>query len=159
MRIELLLNGERVAVDTPPYTSLLKVIRDELLTKSVKQGCDYGGCGACTVIVEGKALYSCMTPAVRVQGKNVLTIEGLSNNGKLNEIQQQFLDSWAVQCGFCSSGMILSARALLDSSESSPTEEEIREAIVGNLCVCTGYQKIVEAIQRASAKNAFRKNR
>ncbi|MCL4519608.1 MAG: (2Fe-2S)-binding protein [Thaumarchaeota archaeon] len=154
MNIELRLNEEAISVDVPPYKSLLKVIREDLHTRSVKQGCDYGGCGACTVIIDGRAFYSCMVPAIRVQGKSVLTIEGLSNDGKLDPIQEEFRNSWAVQCGFCSSGMILSAKALLDSSDSKPTETEIREAVVGNLCVCTGYQKIVEAIQRAADKRA-----
>lgn len=152
MKIEFKFNGEPIAIDVPPYKSLLKVIRDDLLTKSVKQGCDYGGCGACTVIIDDLAFYSCMIPAGRVHGRKVLTIEGLSKDGKLDTIQKEFRDSWAVQCGFCSSGMILSAKALLDYKERVPTEAETREAIVGNLCVCTGYQKIVEAIQRAADK-------
>ncbi len=160
MKIEFNLNDKSIDLDVRPYESLLKVLRERLQTRSVKQGCDYGGCGACTAIIDGKAFYSCMVPAIRVQGKKVLTIEGLVREGgrRLDPIQEEFRNSWAVQCGFCSSGMILSAKALLDSSDSKPTETEIREAVVGNLCVCTGYQKIIEAIQQAAEKQ-FRKNR
>ncbi|HZW57970.1 MAG TPA: (2Fe-2S)-binding protein [Nitrososphaerales archaeon] len=149
MKLDFTLNGESVSVEAPPYASLLSVLRDRLSVRSTKQGCDYGGCGACTVLIDGKARYSCMTSALRVKRKSVTTLEGLAKNGVLDPLQQAFNEKWAAQCGFCSAGMILSAKALLDETKY-PSESEIREAIVGNLCVCTGYQKIVEAIQSAS---------
>lgn len=149
MKVDFVLNDNQVSVDVPAYTSLLNVLREDLQTRSAKQGCDFGGCGACTVLIDGQAFYSCMTPIIRVQGKSVITVEGLARDGTLDPLQDAFQETWAVQCGFCSAGTILSARALLNSNQS-PTEEVIREAIVGNLCVCTGYQKIVEAIQLAT---------
>jgi len=149
LKLDFTLNGESVSVEAPPYASLLSVLRDRLSVRSTKQGCDYGGCGACTVLIDGKARYSCMTSALRVKRKSVTTLEGLAKNGVLDPLQQAFNEKWAAQCGFCSAGMILSAKALLDETKY-PSESEIREAIVGNLCVCTGYQKIVEAIQSAS---------
>ena len=150
MKVQFALNGESASVETAPYASLLSILRDRLSIKSAKQGCDYGGCGACTVLIDGRSRYSCMTPVLRVEGKNVTTLKGLTKkDGVLHPLQAAFNEKWAVQCGFCSAGMILSAKALLDESKN-PSEIEIREAIVGNLCVCTGYQKIVEAIQSAS---------
>ncbi len=149
MEIDLVLNGTRVSVDSSPYASLLSVLRERLQTRSVKQGCDFGGCGACTVLIDKEAFYSCMTPVIRVRGKSVTSVEGLTRDGIIDPLQSAFQQIWAVQCGFCSAGVILSARALLNSHRS-PAENNIREAIVGNLCVCTGYQKIVEAIQLAA---------
>jgi carbon-monoxide dehydrogenase small subunit len=114
-----------------------------------KQGCELGDCGACTVLLDGKAVNSCLILAAQVDGSKVTTIEGLSQNGKLHPIQQAFVDAGAIQCGYCTPGMVLKAKALLDT-RPSPTRQEIREAMVGNLCRCTGYFKIVNAIEKAS---------
>ncbi len=143
--IELKVNGERREVLVEPRTTLLQVLRENLGLTGTKQGCNGGDCGACTVLIDNHPVDSCLTLAIEAQGKEILTIEGLDHQGKLHPLQQAFIDHYAVQCGFCTPGMILSAKALLDKN-SHPTEEEVREAISGNLCRCTGYVKIVEAI-------------
>jgi carbon-monoxide dehydrogenase small subunit len=147
--IELNVNDEIHEVLIEPRTTLLQVLREHLDLTGTKKGCDIGECGACTVLIDGKPTVSCLTLAIKVQGKKILTIEGLSKNGRLHPLQQAFIDHFAVQCGFCTPGMILSAKALLDRNPH-PTEEEIREAISGNLCRCTGYVKIIEAIMAAA---------
>jgi carbon-monoxide dehydrogenase small subunit len=123
----------------------LQVLRENLGLTGTKQGCNAGDCGACTVLIDNQPVDSCLTLAIEAQGKEILTIEGLDQQGRLHPLQQAFIDHYAVQCGFCTPGMILSAKSLLDRN-SHPTEEEVREAISGNLCRCTGYVKIVEAI-------------
>jgi carbon-monoxide dehydrogenase small subunit len=128
---------------------LLHVLREYLGLTGTKQACDTGDCGACTVLIDGKPALSCLTLAIEVQENEILTIEGLYQDGKLHPLQQAFIDHFAVQCGFCTPGVILSAKALLDKNPH-PTEEEVREAISGNLCRCTGYVKIVEAIMAAA---------
>ena len=134
-----------------PNMTLLEMLRDNLGLTGTKQGCSgSGNCGACTVLIDGMPVLSCLTLAETVQGKHVLTIEGLSKRGNLHPLQQAFIDHGAVQCGFCTPGMILSAKALLDE-EPKPSEDEIKKALAGNLCRCTGYAKIVEAVQ-ATAK-------
>lgn len=143
--IELKVNGESREVLVEPRTTLLQVLREDLGLTGTKQGCDTGDCGACTVLIDNHPVLSCLTLAIEAQGKEILTIEGLNQQGGLHPLQQAFIDHYAVQCGFCTPGMILSAKALLDRN-SHPTEEEVREAISGNLCRCTGYVKIVEAI-------------
>ncbi|MBI4267338.1 MAG: (2Fe-2S)-binding protein, partial [Chloroflexi bacterium] len=125
--------------------TLLEVIRDKFQLTGTKESCSLGDCGACTVILDGKAVNSCLVLAVAARGKEVLTIEGLRNEAGLHPIQKAFIEHGAVQCGFCTPGMILSAKALLDENPT-PTENEVREAIAGNLCRCTGYVKIIEAI-------------
>jgi len=147
--IQLTINGETVETAVEPNRTLLQLLRDDLGLTGTKHGCGLGDCGACTVILDGKPVNSCLVLAVQAQGREVLTIEGLAENGKLHPIQQAFVDKGAIQCGFCSPGMILAAKALLDDNPQ-PTELEIRTAISGNLCRCTGYQKIVEAIQEAA---------
>jgi carbon-monoxide dehydrogenase small subunit len=147
--IAIELNGGEVAVEAEPGESLLFLVRDRLKLYGAKRGCDYGGCGACTLLVNGKAVYSCMYPAMKADGKTVLTIEGLSRGGELHPLQRAFHEGWAVQCGFCSPGMILAAKALLDKNPD-PDESEITEALIGNLCSCTGYVKIVEAVREAA---------
>ena len=142
------LNGSTVTSEAEAGESLLFLIRDRLKLYGAKRGCDYGGCGACTVLVNGNAVYSCMYPGLRADGKTVLTIEGLSRGDELHPLQKAFHEHWAVQCGFCSAGMIMAAKALLDRNPEPP-ESEIRETLVGNLCVCTGYVKIVEAVGEA----------
>jgi len=141
----LRVNGEPREVLVEPRTTLLQVLREDLGLTGTKQGCNAGDCGACTVLIDNYPVVSCLTLAIEAQGKEILTIEGLDREGQLHPLQQAFIDHYAVQCGFCTPGMILSAKALLDRN-SHPTEQEVREAISGNLCRCTGYVKIVEAI-------------
>ncbi|MDY6972338.1 MAG: (2Fe-2S)-binding protein [Thermodesulfobacteriota bacterium] len=151
--VELKVNGEtyEIAIDT--HRTLLEVLRENLGLTGTKEGCDLGDCGSCTVLLDGKPLNSCLILAVEARGRNILTIEGLAEGGKLHPLQQKFVDHGGVQCGFCSPGMIMSAKALLDRN-SSPTEHEIKRAISGNLCRCTGYVKIVEAISAAAENEA-----
>jgi carbon-monoxide dehydrogenase small subunit len=133
-----------------PHESLREVLRRIGFT-GVKKGCDVGGCGACTVLLNGDPIYSCCVFAAWAQGKDIITIEGLATGGELQPIQQEFATRNAAQCGFCTPGLIMSAKALLDKKEK-PTEEEIRRGIAGNLCRCTGYVKVVDAIASASKK-------
>src|SRR4030067_3242824 len=144
------LNGESVQVEIEPHLTLLQVLRDKLELTGTKEGCGRGECGACTVLLDGKTVNSCIFPAIGVDGKNVTTIEGLTDEqGNLHPIQRAFIEYGAVQCGFCTPGMVLSAKALLDECPK-PTEGEIRNGIAGNLCRCTGYLQIVQAIKAAS---------
>lgn len=151
VEIELNVNGQIHQMRVNPQDMLLDVLRDKLGLTGVKRGCDMGECGACTVIMSGKTVYSCLIVAIEAQGDSITTIEGLSKNGELHPIQQAFIDNGGVQCGFCTPGMVLSAKVFLDKNPN-PTEEEIRSAISGNLCRCTGYSKIVEAILDAASK-------
>lgn len=150
--IRFTVNGDSVDVEVHPHWTLLRVLRDELEYTGAKQGCGEGECGACTVLVNGDPINSCIYPVLEVEGKEVLTIEGLvGSTGELHPIQSAFLENAGVQCGFCTPGMILSAKALLDHNPT-PTEEEIRHAIAGNMCRCTGYVQIVESIRAAAEK-------
>jgi carbon-monoxide dehydrogenase small subunit len=142
-------NTEKTAVKN--NWTLLKVLRDKLILTGTKCGCNKGECGACTVLMNGKAVLSCLTLAVAADKQEILTIEGLTEDSSLHPIQQAFVVHGAIQCGFCTPGMILSAKALLDKNPN-PTEEEIRDGINGNICRCTGYQKIVAAIKAVSDK-------
>jgi Aerobic-type carbon monoxide dehydrogenase, small subunit CoxS/CutS homologs len=144
------VNGELHEVALEPGETLLQVLRGQLGLVGPKRGCDTGGCGACTVHVDGKAVYSCLTYVLSVQGRAVTTVEGLAQNGTLDSLQEAFVTAGAVQCGYCTPGMIMSAKQLIDE-EPDPDEERIRHAIAGNLCRCTGYTKIVEAITLAAA--------
>ena len=147
--VNFTLNGEKVQVEVEPWWTLLRIIRDTFGLTGTKEGCGYGECGACTVLMDGVAVNSCLVLAAQVEGKEVLTIEGLVNQqGELHPLQKAFIQKGAIQCGFCTPGMILSAKALLDRN-GKPTDEEIRRTIVGNLCRCTGYVKIIEAIRTA----------
>jgi carbon-monoxide dehydrogenase small subunit len=143
------VNGELYEVMVAPWRTLLEVLRDNLGLTGAKKSCDSGDCGACTVIMDGNTVTSCLVLAVEAQGKEILTIEGLATDGQLHPLQQAFVEHGAIQCGFCTPGMILSAKALLDENPK-PTEEEVRQGISGNLCRCTGYVKIIEAIMAAS---------
>lgn len=144
------VNGHLIEVDVYPHWNLLRVLREELELTGAKQGCGEGECGACTVLVNGAPVNSCIYPILEAEGKEVLTIEGLMNEtGELHPLQQAFLDKAGVQCGFCTPGMIMSAKALLDANPN-PTEVEIRHAIAGNMCRCTGYVQIVESVLLAS---------
>ena len=147
--IKLRVNDVTYEVTIEPQRTLLEVLRDNLGLTGAKKACDTGDCGACTVIMDGKLVASCLVLAVEAQEKDFLTIEGLAKNGQLHPIQQAFVDYGAIQCGFCTPGMILSAKALLDGNPK-PTEDEVKGAIAGNLCRCTGYAKIFEAILAAS---------
>jgi len=143
--IKLHVNGDEHEILTEIHKTLLEVLREDLGLTGTKRGCDLGTCGACTVLINGRPHLSCLTLAVDVQEKEILTIEGLSQGGKLHPLQKGFVEKGAVQCGFCTPGMILTAKALLDE-HPRPSEGEVKRAISGNLCRCTGYVKIVEAI-------------
>ncbi|MBI4526258.1 MAG: (2Fe-2S)-binding protein [Deltaproteobacteria bacterium] len=143
--ITLQVNGEDRVVVAELWEPLLETLRDRLHLIGAKRGCDDGGCGACTVLVDGAARYSCMTPLARCRGKEILTIEGLAANGHLHPLQENFSRYDAAQCGYCTSGMILMSKALLDKIPH-PGESDIRWYLVGNLCRCTGYRKIVQAV-------------
>lgn len=147
--IQLRVNGESHTVVVEPQRTLLDVLRDNLGLTGTKRGCDEGHCGACTVLMDGKAVNSCLTLAVRAQGKEIVTIEGLSTGGRMHPLQESFVIHGAIQCGFCAPGMILTAKALLDANPD-PTEQDIKAAISGNICRCTGYVKIVEAVKAAA---------
>jgi carbon-monoxide dehydrogenase small subunit len=146
VQIQLKVNGLPYKLEVEPRRTLLELIREDLELTGTKEGCGLGQCGTCTVLLDGKAIKSCITLAVQANGKEVTTIEGLERaDGSLHPLQQAFIDHGAIQCGFCTPGMVLSAKALLDENPQ-PTELQVREAIAGNLCRCTGYQKIVKAI-------------
>ena len=151
--IEIHVNGEAYELAIEPQTTLLEVLRDHLGLTGTKEACGTGECGSCTVLIEGKPILSCLALAVDYPNKEIITIEGLSQGEKLTPVQQAFVDCGAVQCGFCTPGMILSASALLKKNPS-PSEEEIRKALEGHLCRCTGYNKIVEAVNTAAKRLA-----
>lgn len=148
--VELIVNGERRAVDAGPRTSLLRALREQTGLTGPKYGCGEGQCGACTVLIEGAPRRSCITPAASAAGKRIVTIEGLERDGRLHPVQQAFLDEQALQCGYCTGGMILTAVALLHSN-SSPSDEDIIRFLEGNICRCGTYPRIVQAVQRAAA--------
>jgi len=148
--IHIDINKEVHEVAIEKSDTLLQVLRERLGMQATKRGCDSGGCGCCTVLVDGQAVYSCMTFALSLEGKKITTVEGLPVDGKLDPIQQAFIDADAVQCGYCTCGIMMAARQLLNDNPN-PDEEEIRQGIAGNLCRCTGYQKIVDAIKLAAA--------
>ena len=154
--IELSVNGEAYELAVEPQTTLLEVLRDHLGLTGTKEACGTGECGSCTVLIEGKPILSCLALAVDYPNKEITTIEGLSQGEKLTPVQQAFVDCGAVQCGFCTPGMILSASALLKKTPS-PSEEEIRKALEGHLCRCTGYNKIVEAVNTAARQMATKR--
>jgi len=147
--ISLTVNGVEHEVAVEPRRTLLEVIREDLGLTGTKKGCGIGDCGTCTVLLDGVATFSCLTLAVQADGCTVETVEGLAENGKLNRLQQSFVDHGAIQCGYCTPGMLMTATELL-RRDPHPDEDDIRRAISGNLCRCTGYQKIVEAIQAVS---------
>jgi len=146
--LTMMLNGESVTVEIEPFEILVDVLRDKLGLTGTKIGCNEGECGACTVIMDGQAVLSCLLPAMKAHGREVVTIEGLERDDELHPLQQAFIEKGAVQCGYCTPGMIMSAKALLDENPQ-PSAEEIEEALAGNLCRCTGYFQIVEAVEAA----------
>jgi carbon-monoxide dehydrogenase small subunit len=145
----LRVNGRTFRVGAPADAFLVDVLRDQLALTGTKYACGMGECGACTVLLDGKAVFSCLTLAIETEGREITTIEGLASGAKLHPLQRAFADAGAVQCGYCTPGMIMSALALLEETQR-PTEEQIRRALSGNLCRCTGYEKIVEAVRVAS---------
>ena len=151
IKISFTLNGQQVSRETRPNKRLVDFLREDCGCLSVKEGCGEGECGACTVILNGEPVTSCLILAGQVEGDEIITLEGLSQDGELDALQESFMVSGAVQCGFCTSGMILSAKALL-AKNPRPSREEIRRALSGNLCRCTGYSKIIKAVEMAIAK-------
>ena len=143
--IQLKVNGRAYQMDVEPTRTLLQVIRENLGLTGTKSGCERGECGACTVLLDGLAVNACLLPAMEADGKEVVTIEGLARDGQLHPLQKNFVELGAIQCGYCTPGMILTAKALLERNPH-PTEGEVRKEIAGNYCRCTGYDKIVEAI-------------
>ncbi len=151
MKIEITVNGVKREFDVKPNDLLLNVLRDRFYLTGTKYGCGIGECGACTVLLDGEPVLACLTLAVEADGHEITTVEGLAKDGKLDKVQEAFLEEGAVQCGFCIPGFIMTAKALLRENPR-PTEEEIREYIKGNLCRCTGYVNIVKAIKKAAEK-------
>ena len=151
MQIRLQVNGQTHNLDIPSHHSLLDVLREELDLTGSKRGCDRGECGSCTVLLGGKPVYSCITLAAQVRGRSVVTVEGLANDGQLDPVQQAFLDEDGGQCGSCTPGFLMSARALLDTNPN-PTDAEIREALSGNLCRCNAYGRILQSVRTAAER-------
>ena len=149
--LEITVNGELHQDMVPDDMTLLTYLRDVLGLMGTKKACGAGECGACTVLLDGRPVYSCITLALQAHEKSVLTIEGLSADGRLHPIQEAFIEAGAIQCGFCTPGFIMSTKALLDRNHN-PSEEEIKEALAGNLCRCTGYVQIIEAVKMAAKK-------
>jgi carbon-monoxide dehydrogenase small subunit len=147
--IELRVNGESCELAVEPQRTLLEVLREDLGLTGAKEACGTGECGACTVLMDGKPILSCLTLAIEAQGKKITTIEGLAKNGELHPLQKAFIRYGAIQCGYCTSGMILNAKAILDENPR-PSRDEILKGLEGNLCRCTGYNKILEAVMAAS---------
>jgi carbon-monoxide dehydrogenase small subunit len=155
LTINLKVNGQPNELAVEPHRTLLEVVRTELGLTGSKEGCGTGDCGACSMIVDGRLVTSCLMLAAEADGSEVQTIEGLAQNGRLHPLQRAFIDHGAVQCGFCTPGMILAAKALLDVNPS-PTPEDARRELAGNLCRCTGYAKIIEAVMAAAREGASR---
>ena len=149
MIVRYKLNGEPIEQDVEPGATLLDVLRDTTGLSSIKKGCDEGACGTCTILVNGKAVRSCLLLAVQINGTDVITLEGISKEGQLDEVQQAFVENNGFQCGYCTPGMILTTEALLDVNPD-PTIDEIKDALEGNLCRCTGYEQIIESVLRAA---------
>lgn len=149
-RIRFTINNQAQELSIDPWRTLLEVIREDLQLTGTKEGCGEGECGSCTVIMNGKTVNSCLIPAVEADNKEIITIEGLADGDDLHPIQEAFVEKSGMQCGFCTPGMIMSAKALLDSNPN-PNKDEIREGIAGNFCRCTGYTKIIESISAAAS--------
>lgn len=151
VQIQLTVNGKDYRIEVEPYESLNTVIRERLGFTGTKKGCDTGGCGTCSVLVDGAVVYSCMMYAAKAHKKRVTTIEGLATGGRMHPIQEAFVNEGALQCGYCTPGLILATKALLDVNPN-PTDFEVREALAGNLCRCTGYMKVFQAVYSASRR-------
>lgn len=150
--LSLIVNGDEIDVAVQPNTTLLEVLREELGLMGVKEGCSEGVCGACTVLMNNVPIRSCITPALEAEGTEILTIEGLGADGMLHPVQEAFVQNGAIQCGFCTPGMILSTKALLDRTPN-PSDDEIKTALAGNFCRCTGYSKILDAVRAAATSD------
>ena len=148
------LNGKKVSVTAPPAKSLLRVLREDLGITSVKPGCEAGECGACSVILDGQVVTSCLVMISQVDGKNVVTVEGLQKDGELDPLQKSFIDEGATQCGYCTPGFIIAAKGLLNENPN-PTDEEILEGVSGNICRCGAYPRIFNAIKKVVKKNVI----
>lgn len=153
MRLTFTVNGKRHDLDVPPTTRLIDVLRNYLGLTGTKEGCSEGECGACTVLLDGAAVSSCLVLAPQVRGREVLTVEGLANDGELSLLQMKFIEHGAIQCGYCTPGMLMSVTALLRATRH-PSETEIRDALAGNLCRCTGYTAIVEAVMDVASTDS-----
>ena len=156
--IELKVNEQVYDLEIAPWRTLLEVIRDRLELIGTKESCSDGHCGACAVLMDNKAVNSCLILAIEAQGKDIRTIEGLAKDGKLHPIQEAFMEHGAIQCGFCTPGMVMATKALLDENPN-PSEEEVKKAIAGHLCRCTGYFQVIEAIKAAAEKLAVEKKK
>lgn len=150
-KVTFKINGEKVSLEVEPNKTLLKVVREKLNLTGTKEGCGAGECGSCTVIMDGKPVNACMILAVELEGKDLLTVEGLAKNGVLDALQTAFINNAALQCGYCTPGMLMSAKALL-MRNPNPNEDAIKEAIGGNLCRCTGYRSIMDAVKEAAGR-------
>jgi len=153
VEVTFTINGEKVSADVKPYETLLETLRERLYLTGAKEACSLGSCGACTVILDGIPVRSCLVLTPEVEGKIITTVEGLEKNGALHPLQEAFMEKGAVQCGFCTSGMILTAKALLDR-QKKPSKNQIIRTISSNICRCTGYKKIIEAVMSAAEKMA-----
>lgn len=149
MLLKFTLNDHPTELEVQPDKRLLDLLREDLGLTGTKEGCGEGECGACTVIIDGEAMHSCLVLACQLEGKHVLTIEGLEHNGELDRIQRIFVEETAIQCGYCTTGMIMSTKALL-MHEPHPTEAQIRNALAGNICRCSGYTQILRAVKRSA---------
>ena len=153
--VNLTVNDKDYELEVAPDERLLDTLREQLRLTGVKEGCSVGECGACTVLLDGKAVHSCMVLTAQVDGSEVITVEGLEKDGELDPLQQSFIDHQAVQCGFCTPGMLMSAKSLLNE-KPNPDREDIKTAIEGNLCRCTGYEQIIEAVEAVTSQNEER---
>lgn len=151
MKLDFTVNGKNVILEVLPDRRLVDILREDLGLTGTKEGCGEGECGACTVLMDRRAIHSCLTVAAQLSGKEVVTIEGLSDCGEMSDLQRAFVEETAIQCGYCTTGMVMSARALLYENPN-PTEEEIRIALAGNICRCSGYTQIIRAVKRAAAE-------
>ena len=157
IKLSIRVNGSSVEVMIEPNARLIDVLREDLRLTGTKEGCGVGECGACTVVVDGENINSCLTLAASMEGKSITTIEGIQENEELHPIQESFIKNHALQCGFCTPGLIMSAKALLDEVPH-PSREEIRVAISGNLCRCTGYDQVIQAIEEVAKNNGYSRN-
>ena len=150
--ITLKINGKQHELLVGEHDSLVKVLREKALLTGTKRGCEQGSCGACAVLVDGSVLQSCITPAQKCDGSEILTIEGVAKNGQLHDLQRKFVEKGAIQCGYCTPGMVMTSLDLLNDNPN-PSDDEIKEALSGNLCRCTGYKKIIEAVSEYATEN------
>jgi len=153
MEVNFKLNGEKATVEVSPYTTLIDMLRDELGIQSVKKGCEHGECGACTLLVNGLPMTSCIILAPQVEGKHITTLEGLEHKALMIDLRQAFIENGAIQCGFCTPGMLISSYALLRDNPN-PSPDEVKLGIEGNICRCTGFTKIIEAVLDAAERIA-----